>query len=101
MHPVQVQGSGLGTSQTVPETVTDEERIWGWGEILRPVSDMKGRTGPGHIQGETSKRLLFRGARDFSGEKCRAGDRAMKTAEPRQEPKPKQTRGHGEREGSV
>lgn len=52
MHPVQVRGSGLGTSQTVLETVTDKEQIWGWGEMLRPVWDMEGRTGPGDIQGE-------------------------------------------------
>lgn len=65
--------------------------------MLRPVWDM----GPGDFQGETSKRLLVCGSRDFSGEKYRAGDRAMESAEPSQEPKPKEMRARGEGKGCV
>ena len=48
-HLVQVQGSGVGLGQTVPETESRRRnRSW----------DMERIMGTGDIQGETSKRLL-------------------------------------------
>lgn len=53
----------------------DEEQVWR--KMLRSVWDMEDMMGPGDIQGEASKRPLVHGTRDFSGEKCRTGDRVV------------------------
>lgn len=45
--------------------------------MVRPFWNMEGMVGPGDIQGEAAKRPLIHGTRDFSGEKCRAGDRVV------------------------
>lgn len=55
--------------------------------------------GPGDMQGEAFKRPLVHGTRDFSGEKCRAGDRVVGSSEPKQELKLKDTRDHREGRG--